>query len=124
MATGSEVSFAAVIKDREEHLKFQVADFPMYPRLAVLDPDSTRTLPPAIAAATGMDAMTHAIEGYVSAEWNAHGDARALHALRLIRDNKWPIQATIEFEYPVPQGSKRVLEIRKALQYCKDALLT
>ena len=34
-----------------------------------------------------MDAMTHAIEGYVSAEWSPHGDARALHALRLIRDN-------------------------------------
>ncbi|HEX3318977.1 MAG TPA: iron-containing alcohol dehydrogenase [Solirubrobacteraceae bacterium] len=85
--TGSESSFAAVIKDREEHLKFQVADFPMYPRLAVLDPESTRTLPPAIAAATGMDALTHAIEGYVSREWTPHGDAYALHALRLIRDN-------------------------------------
>jgi alcohol dehydrogenase class IV len=85
--TGSEVSFAAVIKDREEHIKFQVADFPMYPRLAVLDPESTRTLPPAIAAATGMDAMTHAIEGYVSREWTPHADAYALQALRLIRDN-------------------------------------
>jgi alcohol dehydrogenase class IV len=85
--TGSEVSFAAVIKDREEHLKFQVADFPMYPLLAVLDPEATRTLPPHIAAATGMDAMTHAIEGYVSREWTPHGDAYALQALRLIRDN-------------------------------------
>jgi len=85
--TGSEVSFAAVIKDRAEHIKFQVADFPMYPRLAVLDPEATRTLPPRIAAATGMDALTHAIEGYVSREWTPHGDAYALHALRLIRDN-------------------------------------
>jgi alcohol dehydrogenase class IV len=85
--TGSEVSFAAVIKDRAEHVKFQVADFPMYPRLAVLDPEATRTLPPRIAAATGMDAMTHAIEGYVSREWTPHGDAYALQALRLIRDN-------------------------------------
>jgi alcohol dehydrogenase class IV len=85
--TGSEVSFAAVIKDRDEHVKFQIADFPMYPRLAVLDPDATRTLPPHIAAATGMDAMTHAIEGYVSREWTQHGDAYALQALRLIRDN-------------------------------------
>jgi alcohol dehydrogenase class IV len=85
--TGSEVSFAAVIKDRDEHIKFQVADFPMYPRLAVLDPDATRTLPPAIAAATGMDAMTHAVEGHVSSEWNPHASAYALQALRLIRDN-------------------------------------
>jgi alcohol dehydrogenase len=85
--TGSEVSFAAVIKDREEHIKFQVADFPMYPRLALLDPESTRTLPPPIAAATGMDAMSHAVEGYVSREWTPHGDAYALQALRLLRDN-------------------------------------
>jgi alcohol dehydrogenase len=47
--TGAEVSFAAVIKDRDEHVKFQMADFPMYPRLAVLDPDATRTLPSHIA---------------------------------------------------------------------------
>ena len=85
--TGSEVSFAAVIKDRDEHVKFQIADFPMYPRLAVLDPEATRTLPPSIAAATGMDAMTHAIEGHVSAEWNPHASAYALQALRLIRGN-------------------------------------
>ncbi|MDQ6914878.1 MAG: iron-containing alcohol dehydrogenase [Actinomycetota bacterium] len=85
--TGSEVSFAAVIKDREEHIKFQVADFPMYPRLAVLDPEATRTLPPHIAAATGMDAMTHAVEGHVSSEGNPHASAYALQALRLIRDN-------------------------------------
>jgi lactaldehyde reductase len=81
------VSFAAGIKDRDEHIKFQVADLPMYPRLAVLDPESTRTLPPQLAAATGMDAMTHAIEGHVSSEWNPHASAYALEALRLIRDN-------------------------------------
>jgi alcohol dehydrogenase class IV len=85
--TGSEASFAAVIKDREEHIKFQIGDFPLYPRLAILDPESTRTLPPKIAAATGMDAMSHAIEGYVSSEWSPHGDACALMALRLLREN-------------------------------------
>jgi alcohol dehydrogenase class IV len=85
--TGSEASFAAVIKDREEHIKFQIGDFPLYPRLAILDPESTRTLPPKIAAATGMDAMSHAIEGYVSSEWSPHGDACALQAMRLLREN-------------------------------------
>jgi len=85
--TGSEVSFAAVIKDRDAHLKFQIGDFALTPRLAILDPASTATLPQAIAAATGMDALTHAIEGYVSRDWNAHADAYALHALRLIRAN-------------------------------------
>jgi alcohol dehydrogenase len=85
--TGSEVSFAAVIKDRDAHVKFQIGDFPLYPKVAILDPEATRTLPPAIAAATGMDAMTHAIEGHVSSEWNPHASAYALQALRLIRDN-------------------------------------
>ena len=85
--TGSEVSFAAVVKDREASLKYTIADFPMFPRLAILDPEATRTLPAAIAAATGMDALTHAIEGYVSSEANPHADAFALQALRLVRDN-------------------------------------
>jgi len=51
------------------------------------------------------------------------GDTPVKEVLRLIRDNKWPIQATIEFEYPVPAGSDRMAEMSKALQYCKDALL-
>jgi alcohol dehydrogenase class IV len=85
--TGSEVSMAAVIKDPEAKVKLEVADFPLSPRLAILDPETTRTLPVRVAAATGMDAMTHAIEGYVSAQWNPHQDARSLQALRMIRDN-------------------------------------
>jgi alcohol dehydrogenase class IV len=85
--TGSEVSMAAVIKDPEEKVKIEIADFPLFPRLAILDPEATRTLPPKVAAATGMDAMTHAIEGYVSLDWSPHQDARSLQALRLIRDN-------------------------------------
>jgi alcohol dehydrogenase class IV len=85
--TGSEVSYAAVIKDEEAKVKLEIVDFPLSPRLAVLDPESTRTLPASVAAATGMDAMTHAIEGYVSVDWNPHQDARSLHALRLIQEN-------------------------------------
>jgi alcohol dehydrogenase class IV len=85
--TGSEVSMAAVIKDPAARVKLEIADFPLFPRLAILDPESTRTLPTPVAAATGMDAMTHAIEGYVSTEWNPHQDGRSLQALSLIRDN-------------------------------------
>jgi alcohol dehydrogenase class IV len=85
--TGSEVSMAAVIKEPEQRIKLEIADFPLFPRLAILDPETTRTLPPAVAAATGMDAMTHAIEGYVSQDWSPHQDARSLQALRMIRDN-------------------------------------
>jgi alcohol dehydrogenase class IV len=85
--TGSEVSFAAVIRDPEQQIKLLMGDFPLFPRLAILDPAATETLPAPIAAATGMDAMTHAIEGYTSKEGSPHGDAFALHALRMMRDN-------------------------------------
>jgi alcohol dehydrogenase class IV len=85
--TGSEASFAAVVKDRSEGLKVEIADLALFPRLAILDPAATATLPAPIAAATGMDALTHAIEGYVSTEWNPHADALALQAIRMIRDN-------------------------------------
>jgi len=50
------------------------------------------------------------------------GDTPIKEALHLIRDNKWPIQATIEFEYKVPAGSDRMTEIAKCVQYCRDAL--
>ncbi|MFM8527214.1 MAG: iron-containing alcohol dehydrogenase [bacterium] len=85
--TGSEVSFGAVIKDPEQKLKILLGDFPLFPRLAILDPESTRTLPPQVAAATGMDAMTHAIEAFTSPEWSPHGEAFCLQALRMIREN-------------------------------------
>ena len=51
------------------------------------------------------------------------GDTPIKETLQLIRDNKWNIQATIEFEYPVPAGSDRMLEMAKCLEYCKSALL-
>ncbi|MEO5741441.1 MAG: sugar phosphate isomerase/epimerase [Vicinamibacterales bacterium] len=50
------------------------------------------------------------------------GDTPIVEALRLIRDNKWPIQATIEFEYPVPAGSDRMAELVKTIDYCRRAL--
>ena len=52
------------------------------------------------------------------------GDTPIKDVLHLIRDNKWPIQATIEFEYKVPEGSDRMKEIAKTIDYCKAALLT
>jgi sugar phosphate isomerase/epimerase len=51
------------------------------------------------------------------------GDTPIKEVLQLIRDNKWTIQATIEFEYPVPQGSDRMTELAKCVQYCKAALV-
>jgi Xylose isomerase-like TIM barrel len=51
------------------------------------------------------------------------GDTPIREALQVIRDNKWPIQATIEFEYPVPDGSDRMAELAKCIAYCREALL-
>jgi alcohol dehydrogenase class IV len=85
--TGSEVSFGAVIKDPEQKIKVLLGDFPLFPRLAILDPAATETLPAPIAAATGMDAMTHAIEAYTGPEWSPHGEAFCLRALSLMREN-------------------------------------
>jgi sugar phosphate isomerase/epimerase len=50
------------------------------------------------------------------------GDTPIVEILRLIRDNRWPIQATIEFEYKIPTGSDRMTEIARAIKYCRDAL--
>jgi len=50
------------------------------------------------------------------------GDTPIKEVLQLIRDNKWKIQATIEFEYPIPEGSDRMTEIRKSIDYCRAAL--
>jgi sugar phosphate isomerase/epimerase len=51
------------------------------------------------------------------------GDTPIVDVLRLIRDNKWPIQATIEFEYKVPADSDRMKELARAIKYCHDALV-
>ena len=52
------------------------------------------------------------------------GDTPIAEALRLIRDNKWNIQATIRIVYPVPPGSDRMTEIKKSIEFCRAALAT
>lgn len=82
--TGSEVSAGAVIKDAAQGLKLEFTSPYLMPDLALLDPEMTRTMPPAVTAATGMDALSHAIEAYLSNFANTFSNALALEAIRLI----------------------------------------
>jgi len=82
--TGSEVTPFSVITDTLRHFKMSVLDHRIGPVLALLDSNITATLPTAIAASTGMDALTHAIESYTGKPANPISDGLALHAIRLI----------------------------------------
>ena len=82
--TGSEVTCAAVVLDREQGQKILIYEYFNTPQAAILDPKMTEKLPPDLTASTGMDAMTHAVECYVSQQRNPISDSGALHAVRLI----------------------------------------
>lgn len=85
--TGSETTLAAVITDSETRHKYAINDFPLIPRYAVLDPKVTLSLPPSVTAATGMDALTHAIEAYIGNSTTYRTRKDALLAVRLIFEN-------------------------------------
>ncbi|MBK8598138.1 MAG: iron-containing alcohol dehydrogenase [Holophagales bacterium] len=84
--TGSEVTYVAVIKDHEAHQKLLFGDYNIIPNTALLDPDLTVGLPPLLTAATGMDAMSHAVEAIHSQQNEPIADGLSLHAIRLIRE--------------------------------------
>lgn len=83
--TGSEVTSAAVLYDRDKRQKILIVESHNIPRVAILDPLLTLNLPPLLTASTGMDAMTHAIEAATSLQREPIADAMALHAIRLLR---------------------------------------
>ena len=85
--TGSETTLAAVIVDSETRHKYAINDFPLIPRYAVLDPKVTLSLPPFITAATGMDALTHAVEAYIGNSTTVGTRKNALDAVRLVFEN-------------------------------------
>ena len=85
--TGSEVTLASVITDSESGHKFPINDFPLIPRVAVLDVENTRSLPPAMTATTGMDALSHAIESYVSLNASPLTEMYGLKAIELINQS-------------------------------------
>ncbi|MFZ0725429.1 MAG: iron-containing alcohol dehydrogenase [Desulfobacterales bacterium] len=82
--SGSEVTFSAVITDSAERVKFSIKDAKIAPRVALVDPEMTISMPPALTAATGMDALTHAIEAFSARAAEPLSDAVALYAVELI----------------------------------------
>lgn len=85
--TGSEVTITAVITDSERRHKYTMNNFTMIPRCAVLDPAVTCSLPPALTATTGMDALTHAVEAYIGNSTTRETRRLALKATALVFEN-------------------------------------
>jgi alcohol dehydrogenase len=86
--TGSETTIAAVVSNTQTHEKYPINDPVIRPRYAVIDPVLTVGLPPYITAATGMDALTHAVESYIGKFYNnAATSIKAVLAVKMIFDN-------------------------------------
>ena len=84
--TATEVTAFSIITDYQKGIKYPIADFEITPDVAIVDPDLVTTMPIKLVAHTGMDAMTHAIEAYVSTLNCEYTDPLALHAIEMINE--------------------------------------
>lgn len=85
--TGSEVTPFAVITDSATHIKYPIADYALSPNMAIIDPDLVLTMPKGLAAASGIDSLTHALEALASILATPFTGGIAYEAIRLIFDN-------------------------------------
>lgn len=85
--TATEVTAFSVITDYKKGIKYPLADFNITPDVAIVDPDLAETMPKKLTAHTGMDALTHAVEAYVSTLHCDYTDPLALHAIKMIHDD-------------------------------------
>ena len=85
--TATEVTAFSVITDYQKGIKYPLADFNITPDVAIVDPLLAEKMPQKLTAHTGMDAMTHAIEAYVSTLHCDYTDALALHAIKMIHND-------------------------------------
>ena len=83
--TATEVTAFSIITDYQKGIKFPIADFEITPDVAIVDPELAETMPKKLVAHTGMDAMTHAIEAYVSTANCSYTDALSLYAIKMIQ---------------------------------------
>lgn len=82
--TATEVTAFSVITDYAKGIKYPLADFNITPDVAIVDPELAETMPQKLTAHTGMDAMTHAIEAYVSTLNSDFTDPLALYAIKMV----------------------------------------
>lgn len=85
--TATEVTAFSVITDYKKGIKYPLADFEITPDVAIVDPELAETMPKKLVAHTGMDAMTHSIEAYVSTANCNYTDALALYSIKMIQDD-------------------------------------
>ena len=85
--TGSEVTPFAVITDEQTGVKYPLADYALMPNMAIVDADMMMNAPKGLTAASGIDAVTHALEAYASMMATDYTDGLALRALKLLFDN-------------------------------------
>ena len=85
--TATEVTAFSIVTDYKKGIKYPIADFEITPDVAIVDPALAQTMPKKLVAHTGMDALTHAIEAYVSTANCDYTDPLALHAIEMIRDD-------------------------------------
>ena len=88
--TATEVTAFSVITDYKKGIKYPLADFEITPDVAIVDPDLAETMPKKLVAHTGMDAMTHAVEAYVSTANCDFTDPLAIHAIEMIQKDLIP----------------------------------
>ncbi|GIU47407.1 aldehyde-alcohol dehydrogenase [Shewanella sairae] len=82
--TGSEVTPFAVVTDEQTGMKYPIADYELTPNMAIVDPNLVMDMPKSLTAFGGIDAVTHALEAYVSVMANEYSDGQALQALDLL----------------------------------------
>lgn len=84
--TGSEVTPFAVVTDEVTGVKYPIADYELTPNIAIVDANLVMNMPRSLTAVGGIDAVTHALEAYVSVMANEYSDAQALQALKLLKE--------------------------------------
>ncbi len=85
--TGTEVTSFSVITDQETGVKYPIADFNITPDVAIVDTDLAQTMPAKLVAHTGMDALTHSFEAFVSTMANPLTDALAMQSIVMMKDH-------------------------------------